>query len=255
ALILTPINFFRTFVQVHGIIFKLLLEKWLYWLPVLAAIILGLSRIRSFSHIQKHSSPIDPIIRNCMLWTFLAHLMLATWAAGNAEFMVMLPFLLVLYIATKWQLPSQLLYSLGLALLIWNLSFGVYPLWRYDYYQDAHMVDFVLSHPDDHYILTERNIINNRLYYRTGKDWNERFTSAYKTEPTLLDSLLQAGITVYSNAIDQPRLFSRAMLTGEVGSSEHAFEAYHLTEVDSIRAFVGKYHIWQLKKSTAIPQK
>ncbi|MEL6699903.1 MAG: hypothetical protein AAFP89_27005 [Bacteroidota bacterium] len=258
AFLLTPINLFRTFVQIHGIVFKLLTEHWLYVLPAVGAASLGLWGLRLLPQIRKQPAPPHLAIRRGLLGISLGHLALATWAAGNAEFMVMLPFVFVLYLATKWIFPTSMIYRLGFCLLIWNFTFGLFPLWQYDYYHDAAMVDFVQTHPDAHYILTERNIINNQLYYRTGKDWNDQFISAYKAPQPVVDSLLQMEWIVYSNTLDQPQLFSRAMLAGEIHTKTDRFDCFQPTSVDTIKAFVGKYHIWQLSvpcSSSSPPKK
>lgn len=120
-LVLGAINFIRTFVQVHGEIPSIISQfyslKFFYFIILIAFPLLIIfykfrGDITSFKFIKLQKSS--------YLLAFILHFLFAIYSVGNAEFMVMLPFLGVLSI--KWPLPIKTnLLKVGIVLIaIWN---------------------------------------------------------------------------------------------------------------------------------------
>src|SRR5690606_6458389 len=71
------------------------------------------------------------------LLIFTLQLLFAFYAVGNAEFMVMLPLLLLLILAGWVHLSTRSLYLAGAAFFTWNLAYGILPnhLFKYTNYE------------------------------------------------------------------------------------------------------------------------
>ncbi|MEJ7658679.1 MAG: hypothetical protein WKG07_03165 [Hymenobacter sp.] len=100
------------------------------------------------------------------------HLAFAAQAAGNAEFMVMLPALAALALAggplAAW--PARRVAAVGAALLSWNLAFGLLPARLLDYTGTGPALRArVLRQPQAWFLLHDPNLLLNQLQYYTGR--------------------------------------------------------------------------------------
>lgn len=133
--VLTPINFIRSFIQIHGSMKPILFEvetKYLSLLLIGICFTFCFLKYRSIIWLfKKIITQIDfksIEYRNVFFVAFCLHVVFAFYSVGNAEFMVMLPFLLIL-----WQYSNLIKMSLkgihyfGMILLFWNLSFYLIP--------------------------------------------------------------------------------------------------------------------------------
>lgn len=255
--LLTAANFIRSFFQVHGIIpFFLRKSPWAY-AAILSMILLLIWTIRKGGSIgwKDLSSPFQ-VFRYIHLGIFLLQLFLAFLSLGNAEFMVMLPFLLPLWIPAFISFRPQLLIGLGGILLIWNLTFGLFPRSSHTYYSHEKLIAFIRENPADYYLLKDKNLLANRLYYEEGEAFETplRLISINSISMEEWIKLLEVAEAeqrqIYTDALDKPQLLSRVSLLAQ---SQLDLKTCEWNSLFSIPAYLGTYHVFQLKRCESTP--
>jgi hypothetical protein len=144
-ILFTPINFIRTFIQVHGDIL-LILKIYKVYLYVITGIIL-LTTIIFYSRFVKLIKSIKTIslkkikanlrFSNPLILCILFHFLFAFYSEGNAEFMVMLPMLMLIWFSQSNLIINPLLKLLSLFLIVWNSIFFIIPSKQYDFKEIA----------------------------------------------------------------------------------------------------------------------
>lgn len=140
-IIFTPINFFRTFIQIHGDILLIIKIYKIYILSVSAIlltilmlnykrVIRVIESIKSLS-LKKIKSSIA--ISNPLILAIILQFSFAFYSEGNAEFMVMLPMLMIIWFSQNNVLHFQLLKGLTICITIWNTLFFIIPSQQYDF--------------------------------------------------------------------------------------------------------------------------
>lgn len=179
--IMTPISFARTFFQIHGEIIPALTiakTKWVSLLFIVILLVLCLLKIRSILTylviIFKKLTIKNIDFRNSFFLAFLLHLLFAFYSVGNAEFMVMLPFLIILW---QYHFLSHLslkgIHYVGVVLCLWNYAFYVIPHSFVDFNKlslKMKEIEFIQKYyhlkPENGLIITENNILlGNFLEY------------------------------------------------------------------------------------------
>ncbi len=122
------INSIRTWIQVHGNIPYFLTEwRWLWIFPMLT---LGFTIVTIFAknqNIHNEKTQIDSSGCRWMRFALMFQFLWAVYSVGNAEFMAMIPFLLLLSfpaLLIKWQHKAL---PLATAMLCWNLGVFLIP--------------------------------------------------------------------------------------------------------------------------------
>jgi len=232
SLVLTAISLVRTLGQVHGSLWPLL-ARWPGLLGSVAVAGLGLGvygllgwrQVRALP-VPKGTSPARAVRRTHALIGVL-HLAFAAQAAGNAEFMVMLPALAAVALAggvlVAW--PRRRVAALAGALLAWNLAFGLVPAAYLDYSGTGPALRArVLGQPGAWFLLRDPNLLRNQLHYYTGRPGaGPRIVGLAQPDSAAfrawLAGRLAAGDTVYTDALGSYQPFDRARLTlGDVAA-------------------------------------
>lgn len=250
---LTIINFIRSFIQVHGNIYFLFKSNLLYTIPILIIIGLLILQIKSYikprnkeSHPQENHSQ----IRKYILAVGLAQLLFAFYAQGNAEFMVMLPFLCVFYLAFILQKHNLNYGVLGFAICIWNISFGLFPQRFYDMQGREYMMKHY--NKSDIYILSNANIYRNMFYYINRDSCGNIFKtpSDYKDKNQdylFLDSLIKhSDKLVLTDAINSPGIISRKSMLSDHFDANF-FSNYQLSTYFVHSSPLGDYKLTKVK--------
>jgi hypothetical protein len=241
--ILGIINFVRTFIQVHGQIYEMV-SKNVFWLmpAIISAFLFFCAIILIFRDRKKfindsvakqkkifvrklslqpsaNNQPLTYIFHTHLL-VFLLQLAFAVYNIGNAEFMVMLPVLLVIILAASNQLPTKSLALSALGLLIWNFCYGIYPDNKLHFNADDKVTQFIIEHPKDIFIVAEPAIVFNQYYYREGH-WPQNawagpeyypFHAPLKELVTRIDSVIINKGVIYSDCQGRPVLKNRASM-------------------------------------------
>ncbi|TGE26008.1 hypothetical protein E5K00_12695 [Hymenobacter aquaticus] len=271
GMLLSVVNLGRTFVQVHGSTLALLRLYPGLWLVVVA--FLGLLayagglvgqgwRQRSAPATQPVRGAV-PVVRAHLLILGL-QLLFAVYSEGNAEFMVMVPALLTVVAGAglPW-LPARAVATLGLALLGWNLAFGLVPSHYLRFTNtgiqpNSPLLRQILLEPNSWFLLDNHNLTLNQLHYRTGRAAG---APNVLPAPTLLvqrpgqsparlrqwlRAQLQTGHRVFTTGLGGPQLLDRAQLVYGNQNAE-LLRGFRTEKVDSFPTAFGPYYLTEIR--------
>jgi hypothetical protein len=241
--ILTPVSFVRTFVQLHGNIFFLIKAKPVYLLPAITGLLLlvtGIMRLRFTGDRTGRVESAGPFWRSIML-IFSLQLFFAFISEGNAEFMVVFAFI-VPFLLSRWgSVNRDTLNFLGTGLLIWNVFLGVLPAHSYSYYNHGEIVAFIEEKPNAIYILEDHNIVINRYYYMKGQDISGRVYAYPAGEHTKEICAQQStGKAVFSDLLSRRHPIDREKILERVTPSDDFKLIRHEREIQSL---YGNYYL------------
>lgn len=247
SLLLFVISVIRTFMQVHGYMWVLLKANWFLWsVTVFVLLLLGKGLLVFIKQKVEFSSN---IFLQIAVTALVFHLLFSIFSGGNAEFLVMLPFLVAIIIAFAKQINLQCLWLVAIGLFTWNVAFGLLPL-RYKTLDDSPMViNRILQDSSavaDIYILNSVPRIENELDYMKVQARPTFIKSEDLRNPAIRDSignLLKSGLKVYTNAYHRPQTVSRETIVGN--SMDEALKNYVKIPVDSVNTITGKYYLFQ----------
>ncbi|GAB2535845.1 hypothetical protein [Rufibacter soli] len=239
--LLTAISLFRTFLELHGRQLFMVKVNLLYILPAIGSLSLLswfafrlATQWKSISLI--HSFP----VKIFFLILFL-QLLFAWFAVGNAEFMVMVPFLVAL-LAGCFRFPQpQALFLTGVALFVWNMSYAVVPNFYYTFSNHACVQQFAQQYPQATLLLQDKNSFDAYLFYHTGK-YHPRAFETEASPPVLQNAINLARqekrpvVTDFSLA---PPVISRAWLLRK-GTAPGFFKEFQLERITSCPTFYGE---------------
>ena len=257
--LLTPVSFFRSFVQVHGYIawswqHDGMAMRLLYVAFGIGLLWSGLRWLQSFSKPVKALHPLGFFA----LTAALLHLLFAFYSEGNAEFMVMLPLLGVLCLAV-WNLVSPArTVVLSVFLLCWNLLTGIGPAHFRDFYGHNVLLSRLVNHPNTRLVSEEPVLLRNMLQYQFGVPWRSaEWVMDSPAWATGKGKAADSAVAEIRQAIVQCRevwycdhsrfLFNRAKATADGASGKALMEQYfRLEQVDSFRNMAGVHKIYRL---------
>ncbi len=219
---ITPITFFRTFFQVHGIVADILRLIPVLYLIIPVVIILVFLFFRNLFKtlkIRKFSNKLQPFEFTHLL-AFVLQFGFAFYSHGNSEFMVMLPFLLVLFLPSLIDFDMLAIKYLTVAMLVWNFFFAVFPNNIFNYQNNQALVKIIDENPDKTFVLKESGFVSNLYYYETGKMDFERFIDA-SDEKAL--SRLQENQLVFSDVFSKKVPFNRGNLVSPIDIENFVF--------------------------------
>ncbi|MGI4762701.1 MAG: hypothetical protein ACRYF0_18470 [Janthinobacterium lividum] len=258
SLLLTPISLVRTVVQLHGNLLPLL-HRWPLVLGSsgLASLALGAYGLRGSRRVRPApapaaASPARTVRRTHALMGAL-HLGFAAQAAGNAEFMVMLPALAAVALAggALLAVPARRVAALGTAVLSWNLAFGLVPAATLDYTGTGPALRArVLAAPGAWFLLRDPNLLRNQLHYYTGHPNGAPRIVGLAGQNTValrtwLAARLAAGELVYTDALGGYQPLDRAQLT-QGDAARTVLAGWPTGAVDSVRTFFGPSYLTQV---------
>ncbi len=232
-LIMTPISFFRTFYQVHGNIINLILAK-----PVLSACSFTLSSYFFYKFLfplkLRSKFNTNNLFTNIHLLAFLLQFGFAFYSHGNAEFMVMLPFLMAIFLSDMFTISNNKLISLALSMLIWNLSFAIFPNHFYNYHNNQEIIKVINAYPDKKFILEERQKINLQYRYEYDEDISERIF--FKMD---IVNKKETGV-FYTDILTKKTPFNRGSITLNNNTN---LNYTVIRSVENIQSFYGNYSV------------
>ncbi|MBX7243527.1 MAG: hypothetical protein K1X92_17440 [Bacteroidia bacterium] len=177
--LLTPVNLFRSFFQLHGDTLPMLKTQKTAWLITGLCVCLTIAGVYLWKTTQNTPAPpsvkatIPDTFRKTHIMILLLHILMIFIASGNAEFTAMIPplFFILLTPAIQTRIPLSSALTLSLIPAIWNCYFGILPrqnpITEYLLTQKA---AFIRLHPDALFILNDKPLIENLFYYETGKE-------------------------------------------------------------------------------------
>jgi hypothetical protein len=242
------INSIRTWVQVHGNI-PFFLQEW-PWLWIFPALSVGCIGFAIFTKSKKVDNEILQMPLGGLRWLRVALLLQFLWAVysvGNAEFMVMIPFLLLLsFPSFLWKLRHKLLPA-ALAILCWNLGAFLIPnahIKTINYGAELNLIMKIAEQekPDGIvFIARERIVLENYLSCET-PDFQKLFRDA-GIQLMDADSLgTKQKLSVYTDIFDYPMPMSRNSMVLNNNFTKPANAAL----TGSIHTLYGELYIYKL---------
>ena len=231
--ILTAIGLVRTFFQVHGNIINFFVARPFLSLLSVAAVFFCLVRFL-FRLKYRFSFQFKNVFINIHFLAFWLSLAFAFLSKGNAEFMVMLPFLMAICLSVWLQINSGRLFYFSVALLIWNMAFAVLPNHFYNFQNNERLIEIIRQYPDKKYILEEPLKITVMYKYRYAENISDRLFFATDSMP------VKAGETVLTDVLTKKRAYNRGtLLYGQAQKPDYVF----IRKVAAVSAFYGDYSV------------
>ncbi len=231
--ILTPISFFRSFFQIHGNIINFFLAKSIMSLLCIAFFVFCIYKFIfppdfRFSFNRKNT------FVNIHCIAFLLHFAFSFYSKGNAEFMVMLPFLFSICLSYWLSVSEIKLLYLSIAMLIWNMTFAILPNHFYNFQNNQKLIEIIESNPEKRFILEDRNKIVAQYSYVYGEDISDRIFST----KDIIDNK-QTGV-FYTDVLSKVKPYSRASI---VSKNSTEFDYFRIKKITEIQSFYGGYTI------------
>jgi len=241
------LNSFRTFFQIHPNSYYLIKENIVFALPLLLGAYLAYRFVmmlykKQFLERKEHQLQ---LYTNIHLGIFIANFLFAYYNYGNIEFMVMLPFLLFLILIIRFSINFRFLKLTALTLFVWNFFYGIYPNYHYNYYNDQHLVNYIIKNPETTFIVKNPAVINEH-FYKTGVDNDPRIILYYQINEKGVDSLVQLK-TIYTDLIDKPEILNKEKMTADF-SLQNVFKKYKKKEVLHYNGFYGRSTVYKITK-------
>ena len=201
----------RTFFQVHPIIFSLIKENYFFILPILILPILLFTLIKLLFKKRLFLTTTTTTFVKSHIIIFIIHFLFSFYAVGNVEFMVMLPFLMFISIFKYYKINKLFLKVFAVSLLIWNFSYGLLANNMFKFYNDNVLIDFIISHPNDVFFVSEHTVIN-KYSYKTGN-----IDVKYIKRKETINSIkvlkkINSKEYFYTDIIKKPQILNRASL-------------------------------------------
>jgi hypothetical protein len=251
-IILTAISFIRSFIQVHGYMGNLLsISPWfiLGVFGFIVSLIVGLYNIKK---LVVSFQLVKSTFGLALIITFVLHLVFAFLSHGNAEFMVMLPFLVVLIISQILTNEVRLVGFLGIAMLIWNISFGLIPLNRFELDGNQMVVNYIQKENTQKgetlFVVYNKPAVDNRVKHYSGANPQNTISATQVkdfSEVTLaIDSAIINGKVVYTDCLLRPKILSRESFV--LKNNDEIFKGLNFQKVDSVKTLTGEYFLVKL---------
>lgn len=245
ALLLTAVNFFRTFLQVHGQVIFLIKAYPFAAIPVIAVlfkiIVFILLKRQEIIQFQKRTIPNKFAI--LFLLTFIFNLFFAFVSSGNAEFMVMLPFMMMAFVVYKFEVITHTRFLLPvLFILIWNLFTGILPSSFENLTQTNIQSKLYIDHPEAYFLFENKPQVENQVCYAKNFELNNNFITADK-----IQHYLDSGKTIYTDIGIKTTTLSRAAFLKNEQQND-ILKNFKLTKTDSFQNLYGKNYIYLISK-------
>jgi hypothetical protein len=245
ALLLTFVNFFRTFLQVHGQI-----SFWIAKYPYLSLLtIVALIKILMFIWLRRHDiihfqkTKTNNTITIVFLLTGVFNLLFAFLSSGNAEFMVMLPFMLTAYMSFKYSLFIRTRFLLVAAFMsIWNIYFGLLPNCIDNLTKTDRQTQWYINYPEAYFVFENKPQVENQVCYQTNFDTENRFITIED-----ISKHLDSGRAIYTDVGLKTTRLSRASLLKKEQENV-LLNSFKMNKVDSFQNLYGKNYIYLISK-------
>jgi len=192
-IIFTPINLIRTFIQIHGDILLIVKIYKVYLIAIggiiLFTTILFYSRffilIQSIKSISLKKIKAHLKYSNPLILALLFHFLFAFYSEGNAEFMIMIPMLMIIWLSQSNLIITPILKLLSLFFIVWNSIFYIIPSKQFDFKAVASVTKNIndiskLNNLPIIFISNNNILINNYIEYNQLTSNNGKFNITVK---------------------------------------------------------------------------
>lgn len=243
---LSIVSCVRTFIQIHPIILAILQKNILFFIPLLISIVIGVQLTYVFF---KEKTLIKQPVQNKVfgfthLFILIGHFSAAVYNVGNVEFMVMVPFLVILILVAFYKFSHRFLKNLVLFMFVWNFSFGILPYNLYPFYDDDKFVEYVIDHPNETYVVKSR-IILAKYFYKTGKVNIENIKLIDDLKSNELDALINENSYFITDVIDYPEIFNKEKML-KTENSQIDFDKFNKKKIFEFGGLFGTTPIYKV---------
>lgn len=238
--LITAITFFRTFFQVHGLVAEVFTL-----MPIVAVIttIIALALLISGIIISFKKKWFVPSSFNGRYFE-LTHIIIFTlqftfafFSHGNSEFMIMLPFALVIAMAGNMSNDTATIKLIAFSMLSWNLIFGIVSNHIYNYQNQQRVMELLHNNPEKILVVKERNIPVNIYFYMYGAEENKHIIEP--TDTRQINIYQKAGYVFWTDILSKKTLYDRASFT----DTGHTAQLQFIKHVQEINSDMGVYYI------------
>ena len=245
GLFFSAVNLVRSFIQIHGYIFHLVGTKPFMIVPGIisaALVFLALTKLP----VKKITPGASSFVLIHIIITVF-QFVFALLAAGNAEFMVMIPVLVFVLLSLFLEDYKRLFSGVAAGMAIWNLSFGIIPLHFNPPLAEKFLCDAAIAR-NIMVIGSDDQQLKSMIYYKTG---NNKVENIYKSPAVMrlkgsdsnmlesaIDSALARGSIIYTDCLG-PGIISRASIS-EGNENERFFSKYKTAEIKSWNLLLGR---------------
>jgi len=251
----TPVNFIRSFIQIHGYIFQMIGENILWIIPGLVSIFLLRVIFIKKRFLIREEEIINRQFFNTHLIILVFSFAFAFIAEGNAEFMVMVPFLGFLLLFSKVKIRDRSMILIGIALLVWNISYGLIPRNNFEFTHNTMLESWIKENLDATFVLKSDQQVVSRLYYQSGVEFYPRIIKS----PSLLiqqgmnitdlynklDTLLVRENQIYTDCVNYPGILLRQRII-DTGKDDCFIAEYEYELVDSVETIFGTFFLHRI---------
>lgn len=246
TIFLSIVSCVRTFVQVHPIILTLLQKNFLFFIPLVISFLIGIKLIHtSFKErVLVKQTNRNKIFGFTHLFILMGHFGAAVYNVGNVEFMVMVPFLVVLILVAFYTFSHKFLQYSAIFMFVWNFSFGILPYNLYPFYDDDKFVDYIIQNPSETYVVKSR-IIMAKYFFQTGKADPENIKLIEDLKPNELDALIREKLYIITDVIDYPEIFNKEKML-KTKNSQDDFSKFNKTKIFEFGGLFGETTIYKV---------
>jgi hypothetical protein len=172
----------------------------------------------------------------------------AMLAAGNAEFMVMIPVMVFILIVVLFDNYERFLLRIMAGMAIWNLAYGIIPLHFNFPEAEEYLCNASLGNKQVMVIASDDQLLKSMIYYQGG---NNKVDNIFKSPAVMklkgsdvgylenvIDSALNKGLIIYTDCIG-PGTISRASIS-EGSINADFFRKYEAAEIISWESIMGR---------------
>jgi hypothetical protein len=169
-------------------------------------------------------------------------------AAGNAEFMVMIPVLVFILVPVMFNNSEKFLSGILAGIAIWNLAYGIIPLHFNTPEAEKFLCDVSVENIKIMVIASDDQLLKSMIYYRTG---NNKVDNIFESPALMklkgsdivllvsaIDSALKKGFVIYTDCLGTKTISRAAIYEGS--TNEEFFIKYKTTEIKSWQSIIGR---------------
>lgn len=247
SVVLTLINFFRSFIQIHGRITVLLSKhSFPFTLAILLVLFFAIRGLFFKTALRLKRSPSRTLILFPVL-AIVLHLLFAFVSSGNAEFLVMLPFLTVLLVGLILEFDNgKIIGNIGIAIFIWNLVFGIMPANQFDLGNNSRQIKLSSQDTQRYYLWKNKALVENRLTYENGFKTRPYLLSPKIVDTASINKLLLSNRVIITDWVNEDGPLSRSSFVGGK-KFKRLDNIYKITLLDSFENLSGKNFIARIE--------
>jgi len=205
------VSFVRSFFQVHGYMIDLISKySFVFIVFVFLVAYLFLKDFKQKKHDFYTSKGKSSIWTLIFSLAFVMQLLFAILSDGNAEFMVMLPVLLLLTIVSRFKInESSWLTTFAFLVFLWNFCFGILPKNLLDFNQTQKQANLTIQNKEALFVWSNKPLIENQVCYAIGFNEKRNYVKAEEKYLFQIYHHLKNNGTVYTDQLAEESSFSR----------------------------------------------